>query len=168
MRTVLGWAVALVAGAFMGAAVYQAVLSDPLPRKAAAEVVPSAQVTPEPAPTLYRTEVREIVDPAPTITVVEEIVVTETAEPSPTAQVRTTTATKAQPQKSSSRRDDDSGKDSRRDDDSGKKAESHDRDDDDYDEAEEREDREDPKDDHAEEDRSEDRHPEAEDEDEDD
>ena len=154
MRTVLGWAVALVAGAFMGAAVYQAVLSDPLPRKAAAEVVPSVQATPEPAPTIYRTEVREIVDPTPTVTVVDEVVVEKTAKPAPrpAVQVRSSSGTKAQPQKSSSRRDDSSGK----------KAESEDGDDDDHEKAES-EDREDPKDDHAEEDRPEDRHPEVDD-----
>jgi len=150
MRAVLGWAVAMVAGAFMGAAVYQAVLSDPTPRNAASTVVPSAEVTPEAAPTLYRTKEVTVVDPTPTITVEEEVVVTRTAKPAPVAQTRvTSTRTAASKSSSSKSRDDDSDRRSKA---------SHDSED-----AEEHEDAEDPKDDHAEEDRAEDRIPESDD-----
>jgi hypothetical protein len=81
MRAILGWALALVAGAFLGAAVYESVLSDPASQLAVPAVVPSGALTPEPAPALYRTEIREVVEPTPTVTVVDEIVVTKTAAP---------------------------------------------------------------------------------------
>jgi hypothetical protein len=81
MRAILGWALALVAGAFLGAAVYESALSDPASQLAVPAVVPSGALTPEPAPTLYRTEVRKVVEPTPTVTVVDEVVVTKTVAP---------------------------------------------------------------------------------------
>jgi hypothetical protein len=139
MRAVLGWAVALVAGAFMGAAVYQAVLTDPTPRSAVATVVPSAEGTPEAVPTLYRTEVVTVVDPTPTITVEEEVVVTRTVQPTPAPDRVSSTRSAAESKPSSSQ--------SREDDSDGSPIAAGDR--------------EDAEDDRAEEHRSDDRHPES-------
>ncbi len=92
MRAILGWVAALAAGALVGVAVYHTVLADTTPRLAAEVVVPSAEITPEAAPTVYRTEVRTVVDPTPTVTVQDVVEVTRqaasTPDPAPTSSTR--------------------------------------------------------------------------------
>jgi hypothetical protein len=79
MRAILGWVAALAAGALVGVAVYHTVLADTTPRLAAEVVVPSAEITPEAVPTVYRTEVRTVVDPTPTVTVQDVVEVAGSA-----------------------------------------------------------------------------------------
>jgi hypothetical protein len=86
MRTLIGWISALFASAFIGAALYDAVLSDPVPQAAADTVVERMVPAPGPQPTLVRTEIREVVEPTPTITV-EDLVLVAPAQPA--AQPRT-------------------------------------------------------------------------------
>jgi type IV secretory pathway VirB10-like protein len=113
MRTVLGWMAAMVASALLGAAVYQTVLSKP-----AAQLDPTATVQtvtrePGPTPTLYRTEVRTVVEPTPIVTVEERVVVQEpvdevdqprTANAAPTR----TSAPRSTPRATAEREKDDS------------------------------------------------------------
>jgi type IV secretory pathway VirB10-like protein len=113
MRTVIGWMAAMVASALLGAVVYQTVLSKPL-----AELDPTATVetitrAPVPGPTLYRTEVRTVVEPTPTVTVEEEVLIQEesvqVSQPRTTgpAPVRTPTA-RPTPRATTEREDDNS------------------------------------------------------------
>ena len=51
MRTLIGWISALFASALIGAAMYNAVLSDPVPQAAADTVVERTVAAPGPQPT---------------------------------------------------------------------------------------------------------------------
>jgi len=75
MRTVIGWTAALFASALLGAAVYQTVLSKPVLEPDASAYVETTTRNPTPGPTVYRTEVRKVVEPTPTVTVVDEVLV---------------------------------------------------------------------------------------------
>jgi hypothetical protein len=77
MRTVIGWMAAMLASALLGAAVYQTVLSKPLPELDPTATVETITSDPNPGPTLYRTEVRTVVDPTPTVTVEDKVQVRE-------------------------------------------------------------------------------------------
>ncbi|HYN56307.1 MAG TPA: hypothetical protein VES03_03805, partial [Motilibacterales bacterium] len=77
MRTVIGWMAAMVASALLGAAVYQTVLSKPLPELDPTATVESITREPTPGPTLVRTEVRTVVEPTPTVTVDDQVLVRE-------------------------------------------------------------------------------------------
>ncbi len=77
MRTVIGWMAAMLASALLGAAVYQTVLSKPLPELDPTATVETIARDPSPGPTQYRTEVRTVVEPTPTVTVEDKILVTE-------------------------------------------------------------------------------------------
>ena len=88
MRTVIGWIGALLGSALLGAVVYETVLADSLPEPdstAILAVTPSPQATPAPRPTLYQTEVRKVIKPTPTVTVVDQVVVpvAPAAQPAP-------------------------------------------------------------------------------------
>jgi hypothetical protein len=73
MRALIGWTLALASSALLGAALYQAVLNDPLARPVAGTAAVGDAPTLAPRPTVTRTEVRTVVDPTPTVTV-EEVV----------------------------------------------------------------------------------------------
>jgi len=75
MRTVIGWTAALFASALLGAAVYQTVLSKPVLEPDASAYVETTTRNPTPGPTVYRTEVRKVVEPTPRVTVIEEVLV---------------------------------------------------------------------------------------------
>ena len=75
MRTVIGWTAALFASALLGAVVYQTVLSKPVLEPDASAYVETTTRNPTPGPTVYRTEVRKVVEPTPTVTVVDEVLV---------------------------------------------------------------------------------------------
>ena len=77
MRTVIGWMAAMFASALLGAAVYQTVLSKPLPELDPTATVERITREPGPQPTLYRTEVRTVVEPTPTVTVEDKVVIAE-------------------------------------------------------------------------------------------
>lgn len=93
MRTLLGWTLALVSSALLGAALYQAVLTHPLPPGDPAAVLERVQADPLPGPTLYRTEVHTIVEPTPTVTVTDVVVVP------PATTVTTQTVARSQPRR---------------------------------------------------------------------
>lgn len=75
MRTVIGWMAALFASALLGAVVYETVLSKPVVEPDASAYVETTTRNPTPGPTVYRTEVRKVVEPTPTVTVIEEVAV---------------------------------------------------------------------------------------------
>jgi hypothetical protein len=115
MRTLIGWMAAMLASALLGAVVYENVLSKPVP---ASEQTASVEMVPEeptPTPTVYRTEVKTVVDPTPTATVVDKVVIEEevlqvsqprTSKPDPAR----TSAPKPRPRATAEReRDDSSG-----------------------------------------------------------
>ena len=77
MRTVIGWMAAMLASALLGAAVYQTVLSKPLPELDPTATVEMVTREAGPQPTLYRTEVRTVVEPTPTVTVEDKVVIKE-------------------------------------------------------------------------------------------
>lgn len=81
MRSVIGWMAALFASALLGAAVYQTVLSTPQRALDPTATVETVGREPGPQPTLYRTEVRTVVEPTPTETVVEQVLIEEEAVP---------------------------------------------------------------------------------------
>ena len=143
MRTLIGWISALFASAFIGAAVYGAVLSDPVPQADTDAVVERMVAQPGPQPTVVRTEVREVVEPTPTITV-EDVVLVAPAQPAArqgtTGPNASRTAAPTSPQRSA---DDRNGRDDDRDED----AEDADHDDED-DSDSDSEDHEDDRDDH--------------------
>jgi hypothetical protein len=125
MRTVIGWMAAMLASALLGAAVYQTVLSKPLPELDPAATVETISRDPSPGPTLYRTEVRTVVEPTPTVTIEDKVVVKEetvqvsqprTSSPAPAR----TSATKPKPRATAEREKDDSAE---RSDDSEKESE---------------------------------------------
>lgn len=110
MRSVIGWMAALLGSALLGAAVYQTVLSKPLPELDPTATVETISGTPEPGPTLYRTEVRTIVEPTPTVTVDDEVLIEEevtsvsqpgTSDPAPAR----TSAPEPRPQATAERED---------------------------------------------------------------
>ena len=68
MRTVIGWTAALFASALLGAVVYETVLSKPVLEPDATAYVETTTRNPTPGPTVYRTEVRKVVEPTPTVT----------------------------------------------------------------------------------------------------
>jgi len=116
MRTVIGWMAALFASALLGAAVYQTVLSTPLPELDPTATVETIRREPSPGPTLYRTEVRTIVEPTPTVTVEDVVRVADeaapvsrprTANPAPTR----TSAPKSTPRATAEREDDSAERD---------------------------------------------------------
>jgi hypothetical protein len=80
MRTLIGWISALFASGLIGAAMYGAVLSDPVAQADTDAVVERMVAEPGPQPTLVRTEVREVVEPTPTVTV-DEVVLVAPAQP---------------------------------------------------------------------------------------
>ncbi len=79
MRTVIGWIGAMLASALLGAAVYESVLSRPVPPPEATASVEILPAEPLPTPTVYRTKVRKVVDPTPTVTIEEVVEVPEVA-----------------------------------------------------------------------------------------
>ncbi len=81
MRTMIGWMAALFASALLGAAVYQTVLSKPLPDIVPAASVETVSAAPRPTPTEYRTEIRTVVEPTPTVTIEDQVLLTEQAVP---------------------------------------------------------------------------------------
>ncbi len=137
MRTVIGWMAALLGSALLGATVYQTVLSKPLPELDPTATVETITQVPGPQPTLYRTEVRTIVEPTPTVTVEDEVLIQEeavqvsqprTANPAPAR----TSAPKPQPRATTERDDaDDEAEDDSDDesDDDADEAEGEDRED---------------------------------------
>lgn len=80
MRTVIGWMAAMLASALLGAAVYQTVLSKPLPELDPTATVETITGEPGPQPTIYRTESRTVVEPTPTVTVEDEVVIEEVVQ----------------------------------------------------------------------------------------
>ena len=93
MRSVIGWMAALFGSALLGAAVYQTVLSAPQRALDPTATVETVGREPGPQPTLYRTEVRTVVDPTPTEIVEDTVLIQEevaqaslprTANPAPT------------------------------------------------------------------------------------
>lgn len=93
MRSVIGWMAALFGSALLGAAVYQTVLSAPQRALDPTATVETVGREPGPQPTLYRTEVRTVVDPTPTEVVEDTVLIQEevvqvsqprTANPAPT------------------------------------------------------------------------------------
>jgi type IV secretory pathway VirB10-like protein len=98
MRILLGWCLTLLSSALVGGAVYQVVLSEPHGQTitgATSGTRPSGP-EPTPTPTITRTVVRTVVDPAPTITVVDVISRVESAAQRTTTQApRPTRAPKA-------------------------------------------------------------------------
>ncbi len=136
MRTVIGWMAALFASALLGAVVYETVLSEPALEPDASAYVETTTRNPTPGPIVYRTEVRKVVEPTPTVTVLEEIAVpaAQVAQPAPT---RTSQAAAASPRPRATS-----------DDRSAKASPSKSREDSERREAEDREDREDGEDDH--------------------
>jgi hypothetical protein len=112
MRTVIGWMAAMLASALLGAAVYQTVLSKPLPDIDPAASVETLSLEPRPTPTVYRTEVRTVVEPTPTVTVEDKVLVKEqvvqvsqprTSRPAPAR----TSAPKPKPRATAEREKDD-------------------------------------------------------------
>jgi hypothetical protein len=110
MRTVIGWMAAMFASALLGAAVYQTVLSKPLPELDPTATVETITREPGPQPTLYRTEVRTVVEPTPTVTVEDKVLVKEqvvqvgqpqTSKPAPTR----TSAPRPKPRATAERED---------------------------------------------------------------
>jgi hypothetical protein len=113
MRTLIGWMAAMLASALLGAVVYENVLSKPVP---ASEQTASVEMVPEeptPTPTVYRTKVKTVVDPTPTATVVDKVVIEEevlqvsqprTSKPAPAR----TSAPKPRPRATAEREKDDS------------------------------------------------------------
>jgi type IV secretory pathway VirB10-like protein len=98
---------AMLASALLGAAVYQTVLSKPAPPLDPTATVETITREPGPQPTLYRTEVRTVVEPTPTVTVEERIVLVDqprTANPAPTR----TSAPRPTPRATTERESDDS------------------------------------------------------------
>lgn len=87
MRTVIGWMAALLGSALLGAAVYQTVLSQPLTELDPTATVERISGAPNPGPTLYRTEFRTVVEPTPTMTVEDEVLIVE--EPVAASEPRT-------------------------------------------------------------------------------
>ncbi len=79
MRTVIGWMAALLGSALLGATVYQVVLSKPLPELDPTATVETISRAPSPGPTQFRTEVRTVVEPTPTVTVEDEVLLEEAA-----------------------------------------------------------------------------------------
>jgi hypothetical protein len=77
MRTLIGWMAAMLASALLGAVVYENVLSKPVPASEQTATVETVPEPPLPTPTVYRTEVRTVVEPTPTTTVVDKVLVTE-------------------------------------------------------------------------------------------
>jgi hypothetical protein len=113
MRTVLGWMAAMVASALLGAAVYQTVLSKPTPELDPTATVEAISREPAPQPTLYRTELRTVVEPTPTVTVEDKVLVEEqvvqvdqprTSNPAPSR----TSAPRPKPRATAEREDEDS------------------------------------------------------------
>jgi hypothetical protein len=125
MRTVIGWMAAMLASAMLGAAVYQTVLSKPLPELDPTATVETIGREPSPGPTLYRTEVRTVVEPTPTVTVEDKVLVAEevvevsqprAANPAPVRtsapKPRATAERNDESEKESAERNDDSEKES--------------------------------------------------------
>lgn len=77
MRTLIGWMAAMFASALLGAVVYENVLSKPVPASEQTASVETVAEEPTPTPTVYRTEVKTVVDPTPTATVVDKVVIEE-------------------------------------------------------------------------------------------
>jgi hypothetical protein len=109
MRTLIGWMAAMLASALLGAVVYENVLSKPVPASEQTATVETVPEVPLPTPTVYRTEVRTVVEPTPTATVVDEVVVRDVVSVSQqrtTARKPTRTA-EPKPRATSSREEDD-------------------------------------------------------------
>ena len=116
MRSVIGWMAALFGSALLGAAVYQTVLSAPQRALDPTATVETVGREPGPQPTLYRTEVRTVVDPTPTEVVEDTVLIQEevvqvsqprTANPAPTR----TSAPAPQPRATEAEDEDDSDED---------------------------------------------------------
>ena len=116
MRSVIGWMAALFGSALLGAAVYQTVLSAPQRALDPTATVETVGREPGPQPTLYRTEVRTVVDPTPTEVVEDTVLIQEevaqaslprTANPAPTR----TSAPAPQPRATEAEDEDDSYED---------------------------------------------------------
>lgn len=75
MRIIIGWMAALFASALLGAVVYETVLSQPVQEPEASAYTETAPRNPQPGATVYRTEVRRVVEPTPRVTVIEEVAV---------------------------------------------------------------------------------------------
>lgn len=133
MRSVIGWMAALFGSALLGAAVYQTVLSAPQRALDPTATVETVGREPGPQPTLYRTEVRTVVDPTPTEVVEDTVLIQEevaqasqprTANPAPTR----TSAPAPQPRATEDEDEDDSYEEAT-------EAEAEDKDDDEDDDA---------------------------------
>ena len=116
MRSVIGWMAALFGSALLGAAVYQTVLSAPQHALDPTATVERVGREPGPQSTLYRTEVRTVVDPTPTEVVEDTVLIQEevaqasqprTANPAPTR----TSAPAPQPRATEAEDEDDSYED---------------------------------------------------------
>lgn len=115
MRTLIGWMAAMVASALLGAAVYQTVLSRPLADVGPAATVETISQEPSAVPTVYRTEIQTVVDPTPTVTVEDRVLIAE--EVVQTGRPRTSKAAPARtpaptPRATAEREDRDSTEDS--------------------------------------------------------
>jgi ribosomal protein L12E/L44/L45/RPP1/RPP2 len=75
MRGFIGWTLALLASSLLGAALYQTVLTNPLPPPDPNAVLERVSSDALAAPVITRTQVRTVVDPAPTVTVVDVVTV---------------------------------------------------------------------------------------------
>ena len=104
MRILLGWCLTLLSSALLGGAVYQVVLSEPHGQTITGAPSGTRPSSPEPTPTptITRTVVRTVVDPAPTITVVDVISRVEPAaqrnHPGSTTHTNPTSTTRTSPE----------------------------------------------------------------------